>query len=191
MAVLGRCYVGELDCWTFLAILAFLGFTVTILLVATLHYYVIRSRSARDAHENDSPTSKPPAITEKDVSMFERMGAWTETKLERMFNQWGRICTRHPIIVFCGGLLVSVICTCGLYFMQMTTDPVKLWSAPNSRARVEKDYFDSKFGRVKTLWLVGEFGPVSRSGWVSQGPASRDPHWGSKVESQQSKGLGI
>ena len=27
----------------------------------------------------------------------------------------------------------------------MTTDPVDLWAAPHSRARIEKDYFDENF----------------------------------------------
>lgn len=30
--------------------------------------------------------------------------------------------------------------------MQITTDPVELWAAPNSRSRQEKTYFDSNFG---------------------------------------------
>jgi Niemann-Pick C1 protein len=33
----------------------------------------------------------------------------------------------------------------GLKFYKVTKDPVDLWSAPNSRARKEKDLFDSKF----------------------------------------------
>lgn len=30
--------------------------------------------------------------------------------------------------------------------MEVTTDPIELWSAKVSRARREKDYFDEKFG---------------------------------------------
>ena len=33
----------------------------------------------------------------------------------------------------------------GIKFLNITTDPVELWAAPNSRSRVEKDYFDSHF----------------------------------------------
>ena len=29
--------------------------------------------------------------------------------------------------------------------LEVTTDPVELWSSPNSRARVEKEYYDSHF----------------------------------------------
>lgn len=34
----------------------------------------------------------------------------------------------------------------GILFIKITTDPVNLWAAPNSRARQEKDYFDKHFG---------------------------------------------
>lgn len=34
----------------------------------------------------------------------------------------------------------------GLRYMRITTDPVELWSAPHSRARLEKQYFDEHFG---------------------------------------------
>lgn len=30
--------------------------------------------------------------------------------------------------------------------MVVTTDPVELWASPNSRSRLEKDFFESKFG---------------------------------------------
>lgn len=33
----------------------------------------------------------------------------------------------------------------GIIYLKITTDPVELWAAPNSRSRVEKDFFDSKF----------------------------------------------
>lgn len=33
----------------------------------------------------------------------------------------------------------------GIKYMQVTTNPVELWAAPNSRSRVERDYFDSHF----------------------------------------------
>ena len=37
-------------------------------------------------------------------------------------------------------------CSSGLVFIQVTTDPVDLWSAPGSQARLEKEYFDTHFG---------------------------------------------
>jgi Niemann-Pick C1 protein len=34
----------------------------------------------------------------------------------------------------------------GVFQLEITVDPVELWANPNSRSRVEKDYFDSRFG---------------------------------------------
>ena len=39
---------------------------------------------------------------------------------------------------------VGVLC-CGLFFLEITTNPIKLWAAPNSRARIERRFFDANF----------------------------------------------
>lgn len=41
-------------------------------------------------------------------------------------------------------ILVAVL-SAGLKDIELTTDPVELWSAPNSRARQEKDFHDKNF----------------------------------------------
>lgn len=33
----------------------------------------------------------------------------------------------------------------GATMLKITVDPVELWASPDSRSRVEKDYFDSRF----------------------------------------------
>lgn len=33
----------------------------------------------------------------------------------------------------------------GIKYLQITTDPVELWAAPNSRSRIEREFFDSNF----------------------------------------------
>lgn len=42
--------------------------------------------------------------------------------------------------------IVVAILSAGLKDIELTTDPVELWSAPNSRARQEKDFHDKNFG---------------------------------------------
>jgi Niemann-Pick C1 protein len=34
----------------------------------------------------------------------------------------------------------------GALFLKIIVDPVELWANPNSRSRIEKDYFDTRFG---------------------------------------------
>lgn len=41
--------------------------------------------------------------------------------------------------------IVVAIFSAGLKSVELTTDPVELWSAPNSRARQEKDFHDRNF----------------------------------------------
>ena len=49
-------------------------------------------------------------------------------------------------------MLVLAICSWviaglsyGATMLEITVDPVELWANPDSRSRVEKDYFDSRF----------------------------------------------
>ena len=55
------------------------------------------------------------------------------------------VCARNPVLILAicswivGGLAF------GIQYLIITTDPVELWAAPDSRARQEKDYFDSRF----------------------------------------------
>ena len=51
----------------------------------------------------------------------------------------------HPVIV----LFVTSWIVLGLGYgaldLKVTTDPVELWASPESRSRIEKEYFDSRF----------------------------------------------
>lgn len=42
--------------------------------------------------------------------------------------------------------IVVAIFSAGFMYIELTTDPVELWSAPNSQARQEKDFHDKHFG---------------------------------------------
>ena len=75
-----------------------------------------------------------------------QIGAKLDKFLEKSFTRWGTFCARWPKAVLAVGLLVAVGLSCGIAMFQVITDPVLLWSAPNSRARLEKNYFDEHFG---------------------------------------------
>ena len=81
------------------------------------------------------------------AGICERLGCKMEVELKKVFTWWGTWCGHHPWTVMIGSLVVIAalcfgICAPGL---QITTDPVELWSAPESRARKEKDIFDARF----------------------------------------------
>lgn len=56
------------------------------------------------------------------------------------------VCTRWPFLTLGVCLVVVLALSIGIFFMDITTDPVELWAAPHSRSRREKDYFDNTFG---------------------------------------------
>lgn len=47
-------------------------------------------------------------------------------------------------VLLLSAVIVAVF-SAGLKSIELTTDPVELWSAPNSRARKDKDFHDSHF----------------------------------------------
>lgn len=78
--------------------------------------------------------------------------------------------------------VVVAVLSAGLKSIELTTDPVELWSAPNSRAREEKDFHDKHFDpffRTNQLILTAPdrkdqiynsllFGPHTFSGIISK-----------------------
>jgi Niemann-Pick C1 protein len=74
------------------------------------------------------------------------MGVRLEAILIRFFKWWGTFCATHPFLVTITCIAVVTVLSLGMLKLTVTTDPVKLWSAPNSQSRQERDYFDSHFG---------------------------------------------
>lgn len=64
----------------------------------------------------------------------------------RFFTYFGTWIAKHPVLVLAIFSWFLIGLGYGATKLKIVTDPVELWSAPNSRARVEKDYFDSRFG---------------------------------------------
>lgn len=53
-------------------------------------------------------------------------------------------------------IFTGILCL-GIVKLEVTTDPVELWAAPNSRSRLEKEYFDqtfSPFYRIEHLIIT-------------------------------------
>ncbi|XP_061835240.2 NPC intracellular cholesterol transporter 1 isoform X1 [Nerophis lumbriciformis] len=80
------------------------------------------------------------------ASCCETLGERFENTLRVVFSFWGSFCVRNPGLVILTSLALVAISSGGLVYMNITTDPVELWSSPGSQARQEKDYFDSHFG---------------------------------------------
>ena len=108
--------------------------------------------------DNDSPTNSVGSINDDDMSESTQMdgsqcccygcfklGAHFERLIKRAFYLWGKVATTFWPVVIVVGVIVVAALSSGVYRFQVVTNTVELWSAPNSRARTEKNYFDAHF----------------------------------------------
>jgi hypothetical protein len=51
----------------------------------------------------------------------------------------------HPALVLFASSWVVAALVYGAFDLQVTSDPVEMWASPQSRSRLEKEYFDSRF----------------------------------------------
>ncbi|XP_012258607.2 NPC intracellular cholesterol transporter 1 isoform X2 [Athalia rosae] len=125
-------------------------------LAAGLHHPGDGARIALAADQEDSPLQSkrssvvsaedlPNGLEDEWSSFIERLGAGTDKVLQEFFCWWGTACASRPWSVLFLGFLFIVTLGHGIKYLQVTTNPVELWASPISRARVEKEYFDSHF----------------------------------------------
>lgn len=67
--------------------------------------------------------------------------------LAELFYRLGKFNSRHPILVIALALSVTGFCAIGLIWLDVQTDPQKLWVDPESRSNHEQEYFDGQFGK--------------------------------------------
>ncbi|XP_033357114.1 NPC intracellular cholesterol transporter 1 isoform X6 [Bombus vosnesenskii] len=88
----------------------------------------------------------PSGFDDEEQSTFiERLGAGTDKLLAEFFCWWGTACASRPWFVLFVGFLFIISLGHGIKYIHVTTDPVELWAAPQSRSRIEKEYFDQHF----------------------------------------------
>ncbi|XP_076243132.1 Niemann-Pick type C-1a isoform X2 [Calliopsis andreniformis] len=126
-------------------------------LAAGLHHPGDSARIALAADQEDSPLQSkrssvisaddlPSGFDEEQHSTFiERLGAGTDKLLAEFFCWWGTACASRPWFVLFVGFLFIVGLGHGIKYIHVTTDPVELWAAPESRSRIERKYFDEHF----------------------------------------------
>ncbi|XP_074525822.1 NPC1-like intracellular cholesterol transporter 1 [Halichoeres trimaculatus] len=121
-------------------------------------------------------------IDPSEVTCADRTSLAAQAFLSRQFMRWGTLMATYPIVVLLLSAIVVAVFAAGLKSLELTTDPVELWSAPNSRARQEKEFHDKNFEpffRTNQLILTAPdkkghiydsllFGPQNFSGLVSK-----------------------
>ncbi|KAM9360631.1 NPC1-like intracellular cholesterol transporter 1 [Symphorus nematophorus] len=138
-----------------------------------------RKGKGKDQNSNDVTER---VIDPSEVTCADRNSLAAQAFLSLQFQRWGTLMASYPLMVLLLSAVVVIALSAGMKSIELTTDPVELWSAPNSRARQEKDFHDSNFGpffRTNQLILTapsrkGEiydsllFGPQNFSGLVSK-----------------------
>uniref|UniRef100_A0A834R974 Niemann-Pick C1 protein n=1 Tax=Sarcoptes scabiei TaxID=52283 RepID=A0A834R974_SARSC len=100
---------------------------------------------------------------------------WIHEKICTLFGIYGRLCAHFPINLLLPliGLSIAVVMSIGLKKFDPITDPIHLWSTENSRARIEKRYFDENFGpffRLETVVLTPKYQQSFQHGQDRFGP---------------------
>uniref|UniRef100_A0A671PU54 NPC1 like intracellular cholesterol transporter 1 n=1 Tax=Sinocyclocheilus anshuiensis TaxID=1608454 RepID=A0A671PU54_9TELE len=100
-----------------------------------------KSISNKDQNENEIEHK----ISSKDVTCSDKASLATQEFLGSLFLAWGTIMARYPLIVLPVCLVVVLAFAVGIKDIELTTDPVQLWSAPESHAMREKAFHDAHF----------------------------------------------
>ncbi|CAF0910919.1 unnamed protein product [Didymodactylos carnosus] len=95
------------------------------------------------------------------IRLLDRIGIQIDDVLHNVFEAIGRFSAYNPRMVIIPVCVILFVLCFGCRYYTVTTDPVDLWVAKNSRARQEKDYFDQNFKpfyRIAHLILVPKNG---------------------------------
>ncbi|XP_022904065.2 NPC intracellular cholesterol transporter 1 homolog 1b-like [Onthophagus taurus] len=126
----------KLNGYTFIvAIVIFaLSFITTIIL-----YIFIRRRSNGSAtNESFDREDLDFADNEEETNIVHRI-------LGKLFRKFGILMADNAMLVLLLTPYIVIGLGYGFFSLQVTTSPVEIWAAPNSRSRIEKDYFDEHF----------------------------------------------
>ena len=125
---------------SFATLLVYLAFLVVFTAGSIVYFKYSSNRKTFSEHSKAVVGGR-----QRSPGLVAYLGKSMDQKIKLVFSKWGNICSDYSIIVIIGAVVFVIICSIGLVKFTVITDPVKLWSAPGSQARREKDIFDSKF----------------------------------------------
>ncbi len=115
------------------------------------------------AHHAEDEADSETSFGDEHVGFLDRLGMKMDDRLHRIFTGYvfliflshekfiylfsiGRFCAYNPAFTIIPVVVILLVLCFGSRYYTVTTDPVDLWVASSSRARLEKAYFDEKFG---------------------------------------------
>ncbi|XP_041855363.1 NPC1-like intracellular cholesterol transporter 1 [Melanotaenia boesemani] len=101
-------------------------------------------KTGKGKDQNSNPVTQR-VIHPSEVACTDKISLAAQTFLGSLFQAWGTLMASYPSLVLLVSAAVVVAFSVGLKSIELTTDPVELWSAPKSQARQEKDFHDKHF----------------------------------------------
>ncbi|KAG7270633.1 hypothetical protein CRUP_010928 [Coryphaenoides rupestris] len=127
-----------------------------LLLVSFLLYLVVscwvqaKERKDEESVKGKTRAKEQKAVTQRlidpsEVTCTDKNSLAAQEFLGSLFQSWGTFMASHPLKVLLVATIFVAVFATGLMYIELTTDPIQLWSSPNSRARREKDFHDKTF----------------------------------------------
>ncbi|CAK1543065.1 unnamed protein product [Leptosia nina] len=153
------CTVLSINCISFSIAITFGVISVTVFVVLALFEYKRKARNINKKAPNE--VNEINAITRGFQSIFEKIGIFSSS---------------NPIMLFMFTSWVVFAMIFGLAQLQLTSNPLELWSDPNSVSRINLNYFNSRFGpfyRAAQIYLTMKGLEPFQVGNKTYGPAFR------------------
>ncbi len=88
------------------------------------------SSSSSSSSSSSGADRKSASDRHSHLNLVDRVGVGLELRLTRFFTAWGVFCAEYPLPVIVLGFSAAVALCTGAQFLDVTTDPVKLWVGP-------------------------------------------------------------
>jgi Niemann-Pick C1 protein len=102
--------------------------------------------------EQSSPSTTGPRNAGRGVTLLDPLDSVQprqyrlNVKLRRMFYKLGLFTASYPWATFAIVFTLAGLLNIGWSSFSVETDPVRLWVAPDSESKIQKDFFDQNFG---------------------------------------------
>ena len=102
--------------------------------------------------EQSSPSTSGPRNAGRGVTLLDPLDSVQprqyrlNVKLRRMFYKLGLLTASYPSATFSIMFIFLFFLNIGWKDFGVETDPVRLWVAPDSESKIQKDFFDQNFG---------------------------------------------
>ena len=133
------------DVWTISVIVVFV---ITIALALALYYvnsYLCAPSNVIHVEECSKHSSTENPENPADENVSKSIGASIDLFMIRIFTKIATFAALSPWVTLIAMLSIAGVLCGGITQLRLTTDPIELWAAPNSRSRIERTFFDETF----------------------------------------------